>query len=204
MMKKKTIVTFLLLSLTLMMMLPFGISAQAAGKKTKACKAYRKFLEKSNSDVMWGTAYLNNDTIPDLVTYTAFAPIGKPMVYTYRKNKVVKVSLSMANSYYSHYYKKKGVVLNVPVYKKDWPYDFKEYCTFNFKKTATARNNNVKAVCYQEDKKYYKPDQKSETGWTQIKKAEFSKLLKKKVGNAKPKKIKYYKNTAENRKKHLK
>ena len=66
MMKKKTKVTLLLLSLTLMMMLPFGISAQAAGKKTKACKAYRKFLEKSNSDVMWGTAYLNNDTIPDL------------------------------------------------------------------------------------------------------------------------------------------
>ena len=191
MMKKRTGVTVLLLMLTLMMVLVSGIPAQAAGKKKKAMKAYRKFLEQSPSDVMWGTVYLNKDSIPDLVTYTSLVPIGKPHVYTYRKNKVVAASYSAASYCYSQYYKKKGVVVGAPIRKGDWEYDFKDYCSIDLKKTASGSYMNVKVIGSWEDGKYFRPDSKAPAGRTQMKKSAFMKMLKKKVGNTKPKKIKY-------------
>ena len=119
-MKKKTKLTLLLLSITVMM-LAFGGSAHAAGKKAKALKAYDKFLsekEKTPGSLFdtWGLAYLNNDSVPELLTYNSgFPATGKPCIYTYKKNKVVLVSLNASSCYYSHYYKKKGVVVSIYV-----------------------------------------------------------------------------------------
>ena len=63
---------------------------------------------------------------------------------------------------------------------------------------------NIKYIVSKENGKYYKADPKSEYEKKQIKKSEFDKILKKKVGKTKATKIKYYKNTKKNRDKYLK
>ena len=209
-MKKKTKLTLLLLSITVMM-LAFGGSAQAASKKAKALKAYDKFLserEKAPGSLsnMWGLAYLNKDNIPELLTYQASLPgTGKPCIYTYKKNKVVFVSFNASGCYYSHYYKKRGVAVSIPVpvagYKDTS--GFKGYYTCNFKKAVSDRFFNLTVICEKDGGKYYKPG-KGDSGRAEISKSAFNKLLKAKVGKAKTTKVKYYKNTAKNRKKHLK
>ena len=209
-MKKKTKLTLLLLSITVMM-LAFGGSAHAAGKKAKALKAYDKFLsekEKTPGSLFdtWGLAYLNNDCVPELLTYNSgFPATGKPCIYTYKKNKVVLVSLNASSCYYSHYYKKKGVVVSiyVPVAGHKDTSGFKGYYTCNFKKAFSSRNQNLIIICEKEGSKYCKPN-KDHSEMVDISKSAFNKLIKAKVGQAKAKKVKYYKNTAKNRKKHLK
>ena len=209
-MKRKTKLTLLLLSMTVMM-IAFGGSAQAASKKAKALKAYNKFLSKREKTPgaignMWGLAYLNNDSVPELLTYNAgFPGAGKPFIYTYKKNKVVFLSLNASGCYYSHYYKKKGVAVSIPVPVEGYKdtSGFKGYYTCNFKKAVSKNNQNITVICEKESGKYYKPG-KGDSGRAEISKSKFNKLLKAKVGKAKAKKVKYYKNTAKNRKKHLK
>ena len=207
-MKKKTI---MILSVFLII-LCFAFPAQAASKKTKALKAYKKYLEKYEKDCKkdgfstnaFGIAYINNDNIPDLVMYRPeFPSMGKPSIYTYKKNKVVCLSLSPASCYYTKYYKKKGAVISVLVKDDNWNY--RDYSFFDFKKTGTdSVSHNISFALSQEDGKYYKFNLKSDKERKQITKKEFNSLLKKKVGKAKAKKIKYHKNTKKNRNKYLK
>lgn len=202
-MKKKTIT---LLSV-LLIILCFAFPAQAASKKDKAINAYREFLtqkevlENTSTGDMFGIAYLNNDNIPDLVMYyKRDFPVGKACVYTYKNNKVVLVSFNDSDCYYSKYYKKKSVVLGVPVFKGS----SKSYKNFFSVKFTTEFGAGVDPIVSQENGKYFKYDPKSDGGRTQITKKKFNKLLKKKIGSTKATKIKYYKKTKENVNRYLK
>ena len=188
-MKKKTRITILLT--TLLLLFAFAMPASAASTKTKALKAYRKFLEKEKDNLFYqyfGIAYINNDSVPELVTYGLG---GKPTI-CYYKNGKVKNLMSAANCYYSHYYKKKGVVKQTA-----YPYRSEEWDYYGYVKVNLAKNKWSILSGYS-DGKYENSKYKT------ISKKQFKNILKKAVGKTKATKIKYYKNTAANRKKYLK
>ena len=186
-MKKKTRITILLT--TLLLLFAFAMPASAASTKTKALKAYRKFLEKEKDNLFYqyfGIAYINNDSVPELVAYGLG---GKPTICYYKNGKVKKL-WSAANCYYSHYYKKKGVVKQTAYRPEEWDY-------YGYVKVNLAKNKSSILSGYS-DGKYENSKNKT------ISKKQFNNILKKAVGKTKASKIKYYKNTAANRKKYLK
>ena len=197
-MKKKTSVTLLLFGVVMMVL--FCMPASAETKKSKALKAYKSFLAKQQTTPgtlieKWGIVFLNDDNIPDLVT---FGPFGKPCVYTYKKKKVTLVNVSAGNLYYSHYYRKKSVILGDAALgnaTSDW--DYKAYYKIDFKKS------DLIPIGIKENGKYYVEDPATYQK-KQITKKRLNVLLKKQVEKTKATKIKYYKNTAKNRNKYLK
>ena len=89
-----------------------------------------------------------------------------------------------------HDYKKKGVVKQTAYRPEEWDY-------YGYVKVNLAKNKSSILSGYS-DGKYENSKNKT------ISKKQFNNILKKAVGKTKASKIKYYKNTAANRKKYLK
>ena len=188
-MKKRTRMSFLLL--TLILLFAFSGTATAASTKSKAMKAYKSELAAIQKQAKPGKTYfaiiyLDNDSIPEVVTYSSLG--GKPRILTYYKGKV-KDYFSPANTKYTYYYKKKAVLREKAFYK-----DF-NYFSYDKVKLSTGK---ITYFTYYMDGKYYNSNEKK------ITKAKSQELLKKRVGSTKATKIKYHKNTAANRKTYLK
>lgn len=203
-MKKKSGITMLLLLLVMLFTLSITVTASAASYKTKAIKAYKTFLAKSKirvnngygneslstSKLKFALVYLDNDTIPELIAYDLHGGTWyRHFIFAYKKGKVKQISQMNSNYFAVKYYKKKGVLCCQQCDGKN------EYYYVRVK--GTKRTD----ILYKRGSKYYKCvgyNRKSVT------KSKFNSLLKKYVGSTKTTKIRYYKNTAANRKKYLK
>ena len=221
-MKKKTRITILLT--TLLLLFAFAMPASAASTKSKALKAYKKLLAQKEitfvksidgtttkesfptSKMKFALVYLDNNTVPELVIDNLdnipimwygeilFSDFGNA-VFTYKGGKLKQLDVSSSNWRLTKVYKKKGVFYSNNTYhKKDATY-------YYIKGTKTIGIGSFENGKYykRENGKYYKNG-----AIKPIKKSAFQKLLKKYVGSTKATKIKYYKNTAANRKKYLK
>ena len=215
-MKKKTRITILLT--TLLLLFAFAMPASAASTKSKALKAYKKLLAQKEitfvrsidgtttklsfptSKMKFALVYLDNNTVPELVIDNLdnipimwygeklFSFFGGA-VFTYKGGKLKQLDVYTSNWRLTKVYKKKGVFYS----NNTHTYDKKDAIYYYIKGTKTIDIGNFSAG------KYYKNG-----AIKPIKKSAFQKLLKKYVGSTKATKIKYYKNTAANRKKYLK
>lgn len=189
------------------------LKAEAASQKTKALKAYNKMLSKKT--IRWGTdsnfplvstkncqftiAYIDNDSIPELIVYNAKDiphVIGYGMVYTYKSGKVKAVkNINIDSKFY--YYSKKGVFVT-------------SYCQGGVTYTYFKLSKGKAAEKLQQGKAVYPPNASyqyykiSKDKRSQISKKSFTKALNNMVGKKKKTTAKFYKNTSGNRKKYLK
>ena len=218
-MKKKTRITILLT--TLLLLFAFAMPASAASTKSKALKAYKKLLAQKEitfvdrwhtkasfptSKMKFALVYLDNNTVPELVIDNldnipimwygeiGFSDFGNA-VFTYKGGKLKQLDVYNSNWRFTKVYKKKGVFYSNNTHHK------KEAIYYYIKGTKTIDIGSFENGKYynRENGKYYKNG-----AIKPIKKSAFQKLLKKYVGSTKATKIKYYKNTAANRKKYLK
>ena len=156
-MKKKT--WFFSLVFAMILAVVFSGTVFAGGNKSKALKAYDKFLKKEakKSDCefdRWGLAYLDNNSVPELIVYKSKSPlIGMASIYTFKKGKVVKISANYGGAYYTHYYKKTSVFKGGFVNSTS---DYVCYYSINPKKESTPKFQNLDMLFYREDGKYYK------------------------------------------------
>lgn len=185
-------------------------TVSAASKKSKALKAYKKVLSKKSikwdgqkvslKHTRFGLAYVDKDKVPELFVdswgNTCHAQ-GYFALYKYKKGKVVFVR----------------AMDDIKVYPKKSFVDFIHSGTGGYEHyytiiSGTKAKNYIHHTVYPSGTgtKLYYAKFKSPTSYneTKISKKKFNSLLKKKVGKTKAKKIKYYKNTAANRKKRLK
>ena len=122
----------LLLALTIVMLVP-AVSGFAVTPKQAALNAYSRWLSGSKVQVMpkdykdylnnelfapvpasntlFGIAYINNDTIPELVVKTADGHYGS--ILTYRNGKIVRLDYTDGiKGMICGYYSKRGMFLN--------------------------------------------------------------------------------------------
>lgn len=193
--------------LCILCMIPAS-GAQAASAKTKALKAYNKMLSLKNinwtqgeggyygvpaKNCKFAIAYIDGDSIPELIVYSKDAPYvsGAGRVYTYKKGQVkVLQKVWFEDGFY--YYKKKGVFVSTQM-NMGWN-------LWNYYKISGTKAN-------------FKLARREQPYWGTIEylaesdlvtKSQFNQKLKKLVGNTKRTKVKLYKNTAKNRKQRLK
>lgn len=191
--------------------LEFGtVNAEAASAKSKAMKAYKNFLSGKTiawdeswkvdaKDCQFAFAYIDNDSIPEMILYCPKAShvAGFGRLYTYRKGKVRQVaSVNIDGSKFS-YYKKKGIYVS--------QYVMGGVCDSYFK-----LSKGKSSLKLQKEKRIFASS--SETSCMDgkrkvISKSKFNKELKKLVGSKKKTTIKlkkFHNNTANNRKKYCK
>ncbi|MDO4322569.1 MAG: hypothetical protein Q4C61_08565 [Lachnospiraceae bacterium] len=175
-------------------------NASAASQKTKAMKAYKSYMAQKGSSARFAVAYLDKDSVPELIYYVPSKPLYK--VFTWKSGKMKTVfsadySKDISNLYdFKYYYKKKGVLLATP-YTGAAGISGKTYFAYSggkYKRVLDRQNAFGKVSCYKI----------SGTKFTKISSAQFNSSLKKLVGNTKAAKLTYYKNTAANRTKRLK
>lgn len=176
-----------------------GMHADAASAKTKAVRAYSDLLKKSKVTIMGGelrpakarfaAVYIDNDSVPELIIEDMEA--GCWYVLTYRNNKV-KCMDCFIGVFSMSYYKKKGIMAvdvdsfggGALIYSK----------VSNGKLTdiasQTQSGGSGKNIYYVKGKK--------------TSRTAFSKYLKKITGSKKAARIRFYKNTAANRRKYIK
>ena len=203
----------LLLASVLMMM--FSCTAFAS-PKSKAFKAYKKYLSKSKVYVMpkgykWYTrdftdyraktykgtkaskvkfafAYIDNDNVPELILTDAK---WGSAIYKYMGGKVTCVDHVSFYDKYKGYYKKSGLIYRLHT-SEGTPY------TDNYEK---LEGNVLNKVCYIEHDSEYDPPMYHLTDWQEVSKAEFNAARAQAAGGKKYTKFKFYSNTAANRKK---
>ena len=202
-MKKVKMLKRLLLVTILFALMLAPLNASAASQKTKAMKAYKSYMAKKGSSARFAVAYLDKDSVPELIYYVPSKPLYT--VFTWKSGKMKTMfsadySKDVSNLYdFTHYYKKKGVLLAVP-YSGAAGISGKNYFAYSGGKykCVLSRNNSFGKISY------YKVSGTKTLKYTKISASQFNKSLKKLVGNTKASKLAYYKNTAANRTKRLK
>ena len=226
---KKAKRIFILLILCFVLIIP-SLSGYALTQKQKALNAYNKFLSKPNvkvlasgskwyenfreqryqstkaSNVKFGIAYIDNDSIPEMVllgkqsSYVSRDQIFA--VFTYKNGKVTRVK---AGNY--DYMKFNGVYTKTGAFKwtfyDDGGYTEEYYCSLKKGKTTTKiQKNDIPdwAAAYTTPS-YYKLNNGKRS---EISHSTFTRLFKKLTKSKKMKKVKFHKNTSANRKKYLK
>lgn len=209
--------------LLLTTLLVHGENVQAASAKTKALKAYGKLMAKSktadftqNSSSSFALAYIDNDKIPELIIQNFYGGMikGNYAVYTYRNGKVKRVAGPDTLGTSISYYKKKGVIRGSLWYTVPMggPGEGTTYCQMKKGKIVSILKKEV----FEPNEAYGRT--KTESSWfydtsgkgnkfKSLSKKSFNSKLKKMTGSKKPttlKSIKFYENTAANRKKYLK
>lgn len=199
-MKKVKRLKRLLLATMLFALMLAPLNVSAASQKTKALKAYKSYMAKKGSSAKFAVAYLDKDSVPELIYYVPSKPQYK--VFTWKNGKMKTVfsadySKDVSNSYdLTHYYKKKGVLRAVP-YSGAAGISGKGYFVYSggkYKCRLSRINAFGEISCYKV----------SGMKFTKISASQFNSSLKKLTGNSKVSKLKYYKNTAANRTKRLK
>lgn len=196
-MKKKKRMAGLLLFAVLLIALT--ASVQAASQKSKAIKAYDRFLsgryidweskKVETKDCSFALVYVDKDNVPELLVWgggrNVYHAVGYGRLYGYKNGKV-KMLGKLRDGF--QYYKKKGVYVAIGHLRGE----IKSYqkISGSSSKQVVGKFTNTKTSYYANGKS--------------ISKSTFNKKLKKLVGNKKPSYAKSYKNTAANRKKYLK
>lgn len=206
-----------------------GVRAEAASKKAKAVKAYKEYLGQSviypwedssmgwkTSDCKFALAYVDSDVVPELVVFNFRSGSfnGYYTLLTYKEGKVSVVATPTQLGISFGYYKKKGILMGGHYYTHPQGGPGSSNTYYKLKKGEIA-SELMKGV-YEPDE-YYKRTKKEyhysfspagEWGDTKnITKTQFNKKLKKFVGSTKmteDSSMKFYKNTAANRKRYLK
>jgi hypothetical protein len=170
-----------------------GMRTEAASKRKNALAAYAQFLEKKSASDEFALAYINGDKVPELI-------YGNNAIYTY-KNGSVSTMATYTMSYIKGYYKKTGIVDvsyahgNIYGSSVKWDYYYK----------VSGKGNTIKLTkCLYEETGKKSTTTYLNSGYSNISKTKFKQQLKKLTKSRKLIKVKYYKNTAANRKKLLK
>ena len=217
-MKKRCYVFAMLCMAVCMMMLVAPIQVQAASRKTKALQAYKEFLSKNipwkgaysfeldmitnytlPEECQFTIAYIDNDSVPELVVYSDIAGHGDGYgrLYTYKNGKIKCIGKLDDDVYY---YKKTGMYCTV--FSQNGCQNAYYYKISGTKKQIKAYK--ITDDFYQTGKpKYsYKKIQKGKLKKTS--KASFNKEMKQLTKSKKATKVKLYANTASNRDRILK
>lgn len=192
----------------------FSLNAEAASQRTKALKAYNKFLSKSSFQVKkggqkttfyashcsFGIAYIDKDSVPELIIYDSWDSnhaAGYGTLFTYKKGKVKKVADLEMTGESLGYYKKKGVIADNYCSTGSYTTTVKRLSSGKVK-TIASYNQRMNLKGKFTAKKYYNAKGKK------IKKATFQKTIKKYVKNTKKSNVKFYSNNYANREMYLK
>lgn len=183
--KKPGAVRLILLLVCMCMAVP--VNAGAASKKSKALKAYKNFLAGQEASMLFTVAYVNNDSVPELICGTT----DSTAMYTW-KNSTMKTVKCQSMDAFKSYYKKKGIIVSS---FSQGNYTEQKYGLFK----GTTCTVKMQKVTFSGGARtlYWRNG-----GEISLKK--FNSLLKSYVGSKKVTKLKYYKNTAANRRKYLK
>lgn len=207
--KKRIFVTCLTI---VVLTLALTLTASAASKKKKAVNAYKKFLSKSTITIQnpktkvktkklkFAVVYLDNDNIPELIidrtSTLAKMPWGAPafspncyLIYKYT-GKVKQIAHANSNFAINTYFKGKSIFV-----QSGFIDDGNGKKTFNTYNHITG--SKLTQIASQVGDKYLVNNKEAT-------KADYEKEIKKYTGGASPTSIKYYKNTASNRKKKIK
>lgn len=198
-MKKKIKYMGIIAAMFFCLLLCSNIQANAAGRtKGKAVKAYCELLKKSkigssgykaaSKSCEFALAYLDNDSIPELIVRDKSVGVG--WVYAYRSGRAKLSEEVVLRNFY--YYKKAGIYL-VSGYGFNWGGEF--YYKFSKGKSTLQyeKNDNFfDGVSYMKGKNRIR-----------ITKTEYNRRVKKLIGSRKKIAVKFYKNTKANRIKYL-
>ena len=209
----------LLLLICIVLLLP-GVDTAAATQKQQAMKAYKQFLSKStvtiiplgrryeedgykmvnytgtpSSKVRFSIAYIDNDSVPELIVERIQRNVGIYGIFTYKNGKVVWVKAGRGYDYYIGCYAKTGTFLTRAT-TEGAPY----HDHYDVLKNGKAAPKLVKSVW--PDRKYYYRTQNGRS--VDISFEAFSRLLKNINGGKKLTRVSYHTNTASNRNKYLK
>lgn len=186
-----------MLLVLLLVLAAMPINARAASKKSKALSAYKTFLAQTTGAYgraydKFAIAYIDSNSVPELI----FRDPIYTYVYTYKNSKVTLLHKDLSANAFK-YYKKKGIIVRF-------------YAHRGLQTTTYLRLSGSSFIEYLGTQKYTSTDYyryvRQSTYYTEklVTKSKFNKLLKKYVGAKKTSSIKFYKNTAANRKKRLK
>lgn len=216
-MKKRKALKKLALFTLLFVLTLLPTSAQAASQKTKALKAYKKFLNKSTvtlagqtcqmSDAEFAVAYIDNNSVPELFLRANYKYGNNKFsiiaLYTYKNGKMkrlyvrdIKLLGSYANSY--SYYKKRGII--------SMKFGHGDYASTTYYKISgnklVQKLSSSGTYDWQKDKTIY--SYSSGASAKKITKSKFNKQLKTLTKSKKATALTLYKNTAANKTNHLK
>lgn len=175
------------------------VSVNAVSKRTKAVRAYKKFLKQNKSYYKkFSLIYLDKDKIPELLVSQDDAVVSTG-IYTYLNGKVKQVQvndylqLTYTNNKFK-YYKKTGV----------FKYNFMSQGVWRGGCMKIVKGKMKAMVIWRTDyrvaspkKEYYKYTGKKSV---KIKKSAYEKAIKKMTKGKKPKVAKFYSNTKSGRK----
>lgn len=188
--------------LTMMMLcLSFSLSAQAASGKSKAIKAYKKMLSASTmswgsqgtkistSDVKFTLAYINKDSIPELIVYAGANShvAGAYAVYTWNKGRAVLLANCRDGI---AYYKKTGI--------------FTTYTLLQGEYEIYYKISKAKAVQQLSSYVGYVTSYKQGVEERSITESTYKEIARSITKGKRAAKIKWRSNTGANRKKYLK
>lgn len=195
----KNILMLLCVALLAGILLP-GVQTEAASKKTKALKAYKKLLASDSiefssrgsvnpSDYSFALVYIDNNSVPELVIW-GNQPHSLYAVYTYKNGKA-KFLQNTGDGF--GYYKKKGIFAGGL---------FSSYACENYFKLSAGKS--IKRFSITEYNGFASYQRYQSNKEVSITKAKFKRQLKKLVGSTKETtNITWHKNTVANRKKYL-
>ncbi len=154
---------------------------------------FEKYSPTKASDVQFAIAYIDNDSVPELILKYRKSNEQSPgifAVFTYKNGKVVRVNAGGGCDQFAGYYSKTGT------YRVDNYYETytKDYHKLNNAKTSTI-------LRYDSSSGYSKVVKGNEI---HIDRASFAKLYSSATKGKSLTKVKFYKNTAGNRNKYLK
>lgn len=211
-----------LLILALVIVMIPAMPGEAASRKSKALAAYKKMLSRSTvtvvpekiryrrrtctyapanaKNVMFTTAYIDNDDIPELILWDLVTDNWG--IWTYRNGKVAHLYHEFNfgdHGYYSMiagFYRKKGIFRTISIYPGGYDEDFCKIVNGKVKDVLSISNDGKEFL---ED--YYCMKDKA---YTKISKGKFNKMLRTYVGSTKMSRLVMHTNTARNRSKNLK
>ena len=211
----------LLLLMSFVLLMP-AVCGFAATPKQEALNAYNRWLSNAKVQVMpkgyrdiddvlytptpaakteFAIAYINNDSIPELIVKTKKGDYCS--VLTYRNGKIVRIWNNSFYNFVNGYYSKTGMFVDKRLPDMAKIADYRKYMLMGSSGSVTQRfeilEHDVKGV---KSYDYYSPQTKK---WTRLKnRTDFkNKLLTFTRGKALTP-VRYYGNTATNRKNILK
>ncbi len=199
-MPKVPIKKFVSIILSIVMMFSISVPlsaptvADAASKRAKAVKAYKKYLKNKTEYSQFSLIYLDNNNVPELLAKSG----DMVSILTYYKGKV-KDTYYVSNLMYTangkfDYYKKTGVIRRGGVSEG--------YSTVGYPKLSKGKMKSTVYAFYDmrtgKAKAYYKANNKK------ISKSKFKSLIKKNTKGKKVSHAKFHSNTDSGRKKYCK
>lgn len=192
-----SIILTLVMFFSITAVLSAPVTTNAASKRTKAIRTYKKFLKKEKDNYYeFALIYLDNNNVPELLIKEG-SVVG---ICTYYKGKVINtyhaVNLNKGNGKFT-YYKKTGIYQSLGYTYDTWYTSYPKLSKAKIKtKIFSTGNFSSSSV------KYYKGEINGKK--TKITKSKYKALLKKYKKGKKGIKAKFYSNTKSGRNKHCK